>query len=76
MYYYYVLRKIVSTAFNRFLIDSLVLFQGFPYGLLWYAFLLVAFQVHGFSVYFAYKLVGNWRVKAATTTTVPVKKAN
>jgi hypothetical protein len=47
-------------------------FQGYPYGLLWYAFLFVAIQVHGASVLFASKLVKAWSQKGST----PAKKAN
>uniref|UniRef100_A0A336LZA1 CSON008940 protein n=1 Tax=Culicoides sonorensis TaxID=179676 RepID=A0A336LZA1_CULSO len=35
--------------------------QGLPYGLLWYGFVLGALQVHGFSLYFAWNLVKAWK---------------
>merc|ERR1712117_769223 len=37
--------------------------QGFPVSLLWYAFLIPAFQVHMFELYFARTLVAAWLPK-------------
>lgn len=37
--------------------------QGLPYGLLWYAFVLVGMQIHGFSLYFAWNLITAWNAK-------------
>ncbi|CAH0385359.1 unnamed protein product [Bemisia tabaci] len=34
--------------------------QGYPYGLLWYAFILLALQVHLFSLFFARNLLTAW----------------
>lgn len=34
---------------------------GFPAVLLWFAFLLIALQVHLFSLYFSYVLLGSWK---------------
>lgn len=39
--------------------------QGKPYGLIWYAFVLVAIQVHGLSIYFAWNLIQAWRSRTA-----------
>lgn len=33
----------------------------YPYGLLWYGFVLLALQVHFFSLYFAWNLITAWR---------------
>ncbi|KAK4871632.1 hypothetical protein RN001_015756 [Aquatica leii] len=35
--------------------------QGYPYGLLWYAFILLSVQVHFFSLYFAWNLIAAWK---------------
>lgn len=40
--------------------------QGFPYGVFWYAFCFIGFQVHGFTLYFAYNLVKAWKARTAT----------
>jgi len=48
--------------------------QGYPYSLLWYAFLFVALQIHGFSIYFASQLVSAWRLKG--TARPQSKKSN
>ncbi|KAG4072154.1 hypothetical protein HA402_015653 [Bradysia odoriphaga] len=45
---------------------DIVIWNGLPYGLLWYAFVLVGFQVHGFSLYFAWNLITAWRSRTAT----------
>lgn len=37
--------------------------QGIPVGVLWYFFIVVALQVHFYSIYFAFKLIKIWRVK-------------
>ncbi|XP_019557236.1 protein jagunal isoform X1 [Aedes albopictus] len=36
---------------------------GYPYGLLWYGFVLLALQVHFFSLYFAWNLIKAWRAR-------------
>ncbi|XP_072933614.1 protein jagunal isoform X2 [Epargyreus clarus] len=41
------------------------LWQGYPYGLLWYAFILLASQVHFFQLYFSYNLLKAWRARGA-----------
>lgn len=40
---------------------NIVYWKQYPYGLLWYGFILLALQVHGFSMYFSYKLLTAWR---------------
>ncbi|KAF5285271.1 hypothetical protein FQR65_LT13285 [Abscondita terminalis] len=42
--------------------------QGYPYGLLWYAFILLAAQVHLFSLYFAWNLIVAWRSRGMRKT--------
>jgi len=37
--------------------------QGYPVALIWYAFLVVALQVHSFQLYFAYQLYLAWSSK-------------
>lgn len=37
------------------------LWQDMPYGLLWYGFIVVALQVHSFSLFFALKLISAWK---------------
>lgn len=37
--------------------------KGFPVGVWWYFFIMIAFQVHLFSIFFAAKLIKIWRVK-------------
>ncbi|GBP28919.1 Protein jagunal [Eumeta japonica] len=39
------------------------LWQGYPYGLLWYAFVLLASQVHFFQLHFSYNLLKAWRMR-------------
>ncbi|XP_075984435.1 jagunal [Anticarsia gemmatalis] len=41
------------------------LWQGYPYGLLWYAFILLASQIHFFQMYFSYQLLKAWRARGA-----------
>ncbi|PNF36763.1 hypothetical protein B7P43_G11572 [Cryptotermes secundus] len=43
--------------------DNILIWQGYPYGLLWYAFILLAVQVHLFSLYFARNLIAAWRAR-------------
>lgn len=38
---------------------------GYPYGLLWYAFVLLASQIHFFQLYFSYNLLKAWRARGA-----------
>lgn len=58
----------VWTYLNTRSTKNIHVWQGFPYGLLIYAFLLVALQVHGFSLYFASNLVSAWRLKSPSKT--------
>ncbi|XP_018322679.1 protein jagunal [Agrilus planipennis] len=44
-------------------LDNIQWWQGYPYGLLWYAFILLAVQVHSFSLYFAWSLIKAWRAR-------------
>lgn len=44
-------------------LEEIHIWQGYPYGLLWYAFILLALQVHSFSMYFAWNLISAWRSK-------------
>lgn len=37
--------------------------QGYPVCVIWYVFILIALQVHVFSLYFAFKLIKMWRAK-------------
>lgn len=41
------------------------LWQGMPYALLWYAFIILAIQVHFFSLYFAWSLIQAWKARGA-----------
>lgn len=45
--------------------EVIQMWQGFPYAILWYAFILVAFQVHFFSIYFAWNLMNAWKTKGS-----------
>ncbi|XP_044741004.1 protein jagunal [Chrysoperla carnea] len=45
--------------------DEIVFWQGYPYGMLWYAFILLAIQVHLFSLYFAWNLITAWKSRGA-----------
>ncbi|KXJ78106.1 hypothetical protein RP20_CCG005513 [Aedes albopictus] len=42
---------------------DIFVWQGYPYGLLWYGFVLLALQVHFFSLYFAWNLIKAWRAR-------------
>jgi hypothetical protein len=41
--------------------SEIMVWQNLPYGLLWYGFVFMALQVHGFSLYFAWNLVTAWK---------------
>lgn len=43
--------------------EEIILWQDFPYGLLWYVFIIQAIQVHLFSLYFANNLVSAWSAR-------------
>ncbi|XP_055851011.1 protein jagunal [Episyrphus balteatus] len=44
---------------------DIFLWRGMPYGLLWYAFCFVGFQIHGFTLYFAWNLIQAWKARTA-----------
>jgi len=69
LYYYF---SEAYTYINTRSTKNVQTWQGYPYALLWYAFLVVAIQVHGASVYFSSKLVNAWRIKG---TPAAAKKA-
>jgi hypothetical protein len=46
-------------------LKDIQVWQGYPYALLWYIFLVIALQIHLFSLFFASKLVTAWRVKGS-----------
>ncbi|KAL1449429.1 hypothetical protein WDU94_001936 [Cyamophila willieti] len=41
------------------------MWQGYPYALLWYIFIVLAVQVHSFSMYFSNNLIQCWRLRVA-----------
>uniref|UniRef100_A0A1B6GXM1 Protein jagunal n=1 Tax=Cuerna arida TaxID=1464854 RepID=A0A1B6GXM1_9HEMI len=43
--------------------EDLTLWQGYPYALLWYAFIILALQVHSFSLLFARNLLVAWAAR-------------
>ncbi|XP_063973571.1 protein jagunal [Diachasmimorpha longicaudata] len=43
--------------------DEIQLWQGYPYGFLWYAFILLAIQVHSCSLLFSWKLLVAWKLR-------------
>lgn len=45
--------------------ENIQMWQGMPYGLLWYAFLLLASQVHFFSLYFSWNLQSAWKARGS-----------
>ena len=45
--------------------DEVHIWQGLPYGLLWYAFILLASQVHSFSLFFAWNLLVAWKTRGS-----------
>lgn len=44
---------------------DIFLWKGLPYGLLWYAFCFVGFQIHGFTLYFSWNLIKVWKQRSA-----------
>lgn len=44
---------------------DIVMWRGMPYGLIWYAFCLVGFQIHGFTLFFGWNLVQAWKARYA-----------
>ncbi|KOC67653.1 Protein jagunal [Habropoda laboriosa] len=45
-----------------------LIFWGLPYGLLWYAFILLASQVHSFSLFFSWNLLVAWKTRGSKKT--------
>lgn len=45
--------------------EEVHIWQGLPYGLLWYAFILLASQVHTFSLYFSWNLLVAWKTRGS-----------
>ncbi|KAK0159906.1 hypothetical protein PV328_007367 [Microctonus aethiopoides] len=45
--------------------SGMQLWKDLPYGLLWYAFILVAYQVHSFSLLFSWKLMTAWKARGS-----------
>nr|CAD7446424.1 unnamed protein product [Timema bartmani]CAD7460530.1 unnamed protein product [Timema tahoe]CAD7587545.1 unnamed protein product [Timema genevievae] len=43
--------------------EDLFIWQGYPYAFLWYAFIILAVQVHFFSLYFAWNLLAAWKAR-------------
>ncbi|XP_067013288.1 protein jagunal [Anabrus simplex] len=43
--------------------EDVFMWQGYPYALLWYAFIILAIQVHSFSLYFAWNLLVAWKAR-------------
>ncbi|BES93751.1 unnamed protein product [Nesidiocoris tenuis] len=43
--------------------EEIMLWQDYPYGMLWYVFIMPAFQIHFFSLYFANSLVSAWQAR-------------
>lgn len=56
IYYFSDMWTYVSTGS----VENITLWQGYPYGVLWYAFILLAVQVHCFSLYFSNNLLSAW----------------
>ncbi|RZF36284.1 hypothetical protein LSTR_LSTR006789 [Laodelphax striatellus] len=48
--------------------DDITLWQDYPVALLWYAFILLAVQVHCFSLFFARNLVVAWTARGSKKT--------
>lgn len=48
--------------------EELVIWQGYPYALLWYAFIFLGIQVHFFSLYFAWNLLVAWKARGTKKT--------
>ncbi|XP_060537354.1 protein jagunal [Cylas formicarius] len=46
-------------------LGKVVFWKDYPYGLLWYGFILLALQVHSFSMYFSYKLMVAWKSRGS-----------
>lgn len=50
------------------LLEEVQMWQDLPYGLLWFGFIIVALQIHSFSIYFATKLISAWKQKGYKKT--------
>lgn len=48
--------------------EEIHIWQDLPYGLLWYAFILLASQVHAFSLYFSWNLLVAWKTRGSKKT--------
>ncbi|XP_050441786.1 protein jagunal [Adelges cooleyi] len=46
--------------------DSVLKWRDFPYGILWYIFIALAVQIHGFSIHFASNLKSAWTARGST----------
>ncbi|XP_017769778.1 PREDICTED: protein jagunal [Nicrophorus vespilloides] len=46
-------------------LSEVQMWQGMPYGLLWYGFIIVAVQIHSFSTYFAWNLISAWKARGS-----------
>jgi len=44
--------------------DNIARWRGYPLAVLWYVFLAVAVQVHVFSLYYAFRLLGAWKTRS------------
>jgi len=59
MYYFFEAWQYISTGDT----DDIQLWQGYPYALLWYAFIILGLQVHSFSLLFARNLLLAWSAR-------------
>jgi hypothetical protein len=59
-YYFWDMYEFLSTHSMEDIEDK---WQGYPVALIWYAFLIVAVQVHLFQLFFAVKLIKGWMIK-------------
>ncbi|XP_065557872.1 protein jagunal-like [Artemia franciscana] len=46
-------------------VEGVQVWQGYPYGILWYCFVVVALQVHFLSLYFAKQLLEAWKIRSS-----------
>lgn len=64
IYYFPEVWQYISTGDT----EDITLWQGYPYALLWYAFIMLAVQVHSFSLYFARNLLVAWTSRGTKKT--------
>ncbi|CAN7983589.1 unnamed protein product [Ixodes pacificus] len=57
----YFFREMYAYVQHGRAVKGIQLWQGYPVAVLWYVFLVVAFQAHLFSLYFAVRLVLAWQ---------------